>query len=223
MRLVFDDFRLDLSSRQLLRSGEERHLEPKAFDLLALLLSRRPEAVSKGEIQEHLWPGTFVSESSLTGLVTQIRHALEDDPRKARFLRTVHAFGYAFSGAAAEEGAAAVASGPTMARARRVSAQVVWDETAFVLHEGKNVLGRDEAGDVCLDWPGVSRQHARIVVASEGATLEDLGSKNGTYLHEQRVTSASPLADGDVFRLGRLVLEFRLVQGAISTRTEVID
>jgi pSer/pThr/pTyr-binding forkhead associated (FHA) protein len=104
-----------------------------------------------------------------------------------------------------------------------VSAQVLRDKTAFVLHEGKNVLGRDEAGDVCLDWPGVSRQHARIVVASDGATLEDLGSKNGTYLREQKVTGPTPLADGDVFRMGRLALEFRLVRGAISTRTEVID
>jgi DNA-binding winged helix-turn-helix (wHTH) protein len=226
MRLAFDDFCLDLSSRQLLRDGKERHLEPKAFDLLALLLSRRPEAVSKGDIQEHLWPGTFVSESSLTGLVTQIRQALEDEPRKARFLRTVHGFGYAFCGTAVEEGAmAAVASVPSRAgsRVRKLSAQVLWDEVAFVLSEGENILGRDEAAGVCLDWPGVSRQHARIVVAPDGATLEDLGSKNGTYLREQKVASPTPLADGDIFRLGRLALEFRLVRGALSTRTEVIE
>jgi DNA-binding winged helix-turn-helix (wHTH) protein len=104
MPLVFNDFSLDPKTRQLLREGKERRLEPKAFDLLALLLRRRPEAVSKGEIQEQLWPGTFVSESSLTGLVTQIRQALDDDPRKARFLRTVHGFGYAFCGTVVEEG-----------------------------------------------------------------------------------------------------------------------
>ena len=191
-----------------MRGGKERRLEPKAFELLALLLRRRPEAVSKGEIQEELWPDTFVSESSLTGLVTQIRQALDDDPRKARFLRTVHGFGYAFCGTVVEEGAAAAAesgSSAAGARARRPSAQVLWDETAFVLAEGENVLGRDEAAGVIIDWPGVSRQHARIVVASDKATLEDLGSKNGTYLREQKVTTATPLADGDLFRLGRLV------------------
>jgi len=78
MRLVFSDFCLDTATRQLLRRGKERHVEPKAFELLALLLSRRPEAVAKGEIQDKLWPSTFVSESSLTGLVTQIRQALGD-------------------------------------------------------------------------------------------------------------------------------------------------
>jgi DNA-binding winged helix-turn-helix (wHTH) protein len=40
MRFAFSDFRLDLSTRQLLHGGLERHLEPKAFDLLALLLTR---------------------------------------------------------------------------------------------------------------------------------------------------------------------------------------
>ena len=223
MRLVFSDFCLDTATRQLLRRGKERHVEPKAFELLALLLSRRPEAVAKGEIQDKLWPSTFVSESSLTGLVTQIRQALGDDPRQPRYLRTVHGFGYAFSGNAAEEHAdAEAASGRAEGgRRRRPSAQVLWDEKAFALLEGENVLGRDEAAAVCLDWPGVSRQHARIVVAADNATLEDLGSKNGTFLREERVTGPTPLADGDLFRLGRLLLEFRVIRGAISTRTEV--
>jgi DNA-binding winged helix-turn-helix (wHTH) protein len=226
MHLQFNVFCVDLKTRQLLRSGKERHLEPKAFDLLSLLLSRRPEAVSKGEIQERLWPSTFVSESSLTGLVTQIRKALDDDPRQARLLRTVHGFGYAFCGTAVEEGAATeiASSSPTVgARARKVSAQVVRDGTPFVLTEGENVLGRDEAAGVRLDRAGVSRQHARIVIVSDKATLEDLGSKNGTYLREQRITTATPLADGDLFRLGRLVLEFRFARGAKSTRTEEGD
>jgi len=223
MRLVFSDFCLDTATRQLLRRGKERHVEPKAFELLALLLSRRPEAVAKGEIQDKLWPSTFVSESSLTGLVTQIRQALGDDPRQPRYLRTVHGFGYAFSGTAAEESASAGAAPGNAAGGRRgrPSAQVLWDEKAFALLEGENVLGRDEAAAVCLDWPGVSRQHARIVVAADNATLEDLGSKNGTFLREERVTGPTPLADGDLFRLGRLLLEFRVVRGAISTRTEV--
>jgi DNA-binding winged helix-turn-helix (wHTH) protein len=221
MRIVFSDFCLDLSSHQLSQGGKERHLEPKAFDLLALLVSRRPEALAKGEIQERLWPGTFVSESSLTGLVTQIRHALGDEPKEARFLRTVHGFGYAFCGAVAEDAAPPAPKAGTAAR--RVSAEVVWDERAFVLTEGANVLGRDEAAAVCLDWPGVSRQHARIVVSGFEATLEDLGSKNGTYLRDSKVTTAKRLADGDCFRLGRLMLEFRLVRKAISTRTEVAD
>ena len=90
MRILFADFVVDRATRQLLRDGKERHLEPKAFELLDFLLDRRPEAVTKTEILERLWPGTFVSESSLTGLVAQVRRALGDDPRRARFVRTVH-------------------------------------------------------------------------------------------------------------------------------------
>src|SRR5262245_43517960 len=79
MRIAFSEFVLDTAMRQLFRAGTRVHLEPKALELLELLLARRPEAVSKAEIQQGLWPDTFVSESSLTGLVAQVRKALADD------------------------------------------------------------------------------------------------------------------------------------------------
>ena len=61
MQVAFGDFVFDRGTRQLLRGGHATHLEPKAFELLDLLLSRRPSAVGKAEIQERLWPGAFVS------------------------------------------------------------------------------------------------------------------------------------------------------------------
>lgn len=213
MRVLFGEFVLDRATRQLLRGGEERRLEPKAFELLDLLVERRPEAVSKQEIRDRLWPGTFVSESSLTGLVAQVRQALDDDPRHPRFVRTVHGFGYSFLSEAASSSEAT----PPRRRARPL---VLWGERSFPLSEGENVLGRDEGLAVTLDWPGVSRRHARIVVSGAGAVLEDLGSKNGTFLREERLTGPAPLADGDTFRLGRLLLLYRLPASALSTGTE---
>ena len=103
MRFSLGEFVLDRSTRQLLCAGVERHLEPKAFELLDLLLDRRPNVVSKTDIQECLWPHSFVAESSLTGLVAQVRQALGDDPRRPRFVRTIHGTGYAFSGEASLE------------------------------------------------------------------------------------------------------------------------
>ena len=97
MPLQFGEFTFDRAARQLLRGGKAVHLEPKAFELLDLLLERRPEAVSKPEIRDRLWPDTFVSESSLTTLVAQVREALGDDRGKAKHIRTVHGFGYAFT------------------------------------------------------------------------------------------------------------------------------
>jgi DNA-binding winged helix-turn-helix (wHTH) protein len=214
MRLCFGEFTLDRATRQLLRAGAERHLEPKAFELLDLLLERRPSVVSKNDIRDRLWPKTFVSESNLTDLVAQVRQALGDSHRKPRFIRTVHGFGYAFSADASEER-------PASARRRHLAPRVVWDQRVFALGVGENVVGREEDVAVRIDAPGVSRRHARIMVTGTEVTLEDLGSKNGTYLHEQRLEAPAALRDGDTFRLGRLLLVFRSTPQTRSTRTEV--
>src|SRR5215208_792914 len=104
MAWLFGDFTLDQERRQLLRAGKPLSLEPKAYELLSLLLSRRPRALSKSQIHAVLWPHTFVSESALAGLITDVRSVLGDDPRRPRFIRTVHGFGYAFCGDACEAG-----------------------------------------------------------------------------------------------------------------------
>ena len=87
-----------------------------------------------------------MSESSLTGLVGQIRQALGDDPKRPRFVRTVHAFGYAFSGEASEG---------TSARARTVrpTAHVIWGKWVLPLKAGENVFGRDEGAQRADRFP----------------------------------------------------------------------
>ena len=218
MRVVFGEFTLDSTTRQLLRASERRHLERKAFQLLELLVSRRPAPVPKTEIRDRLWPQTFVSESSLTRLVAQVRRALGDDSRRPRFIRTLHDFGYAFV-ADLKEDASPVRSSGHSAVARPA---VLWEDRSFPLDEGENVLGRDDGLAVTLQWSGVSRRHARIVVTGGRAVLEDLGSKNGTFLRDKRLTKPASLADGDAFRLGRLYLVFRESAGAESTRTDTL-
>jgi non-specific serine/threonine protein kinase len=95
-RWTFGDFVLDLDARELVRAGTPVSLSPKAFQLLGLLVQRHPRALSKTELQDLLWPGTFVVEKNLTNLVSEIREALGDDAATPRFIRTVHRFGYAF-------------------------------------------------------------------------------------------------------------------------------
>jgi DNA-binding winged helix-turn-helix (wHTH) protein len=214
MRLSFGEFTLDRATRQLLRAGGERHLEPKAFELLDLLLGRRPEAVSKSDIRDRLWPDTFVSESNLTDLVAQVRRGLGDSARRPRFIRTVHGFGYAFAAEATEESS-------VRASHRHMAARVIWNQQVMPLDVGENILGRDEDVKARVDAPGVSRRHARIVVTDSQATLEDLGSKNGTYLRERRLEAPAPLKDGDTFRLGRQLLVFRSSRKTVPTVTEL--
>ena len=94
----FGDFTLDHDIRQLFLSRAEVHLSPKAFELLAVLLANRSRAVSKAELQQHLWPSTFVEETNLAGLVAEIRRALRDSASSPVFVRTVYGFGYRFVG-----------------------------------------------------------------------------------------------------------------------------
>jgi pSer/pThr/pTyr-binding forkhead associated (FHA) protein len=84
----------------------------------------------------------------------------------------------------------------------------------------ENVLGRDEEAVAWIDSPLSSRRHARIVVAEGRATLEDLGSKNGTRLNGKRLSSPTVLADRDEVRIGDAVLTFRVLPGAGPTKTE---
>lgn len=97
MEFHFDRFVLDTGARRLLRDGHDVHLSPKALTLLELLVTRRPDAVSKDEIHDALWPATNVVEANIANLVGEIRVALEDDTRQPRCIRTVPRFGYAFA------------------------------------------------------------------------------------------------------------------------------
>lgn len=214
MRISFGDCVLDLERRQLLRAGDEVHLTPKALDLLALLVGERPRAVAKAEIRDRLWPRTFVSESNLTTLVTELRAGLGDTALSPRYVKTVPRFGYAFCGSAVE-------LSPPLPAARRGGAHFTleWAGEQAALREGENVIGREADAVAWIESASVSRRHARIVVREGKATLEDLGSKNGTFLEGRKVTSPVVLADGAEIRVGLVPLRIRIFEAATSTRT----
>src|SRR5258705_10840421 len=101
--LRFGEFVFDSGSRELRGRGAPCHLSPKAFECLEALLERRPEAVRRAQLQDRLWPKTFVADTSLRRVITEIRAPLGDDERAPRFIRTVPGFGYAFCGPAEGE------------------------------------------------------------------------------------------------------------------------
>src|ERR1051325_3795780 len=98
MRIRFEQFVFDSAQRTLTRDGTRVHLSPKALVLLEALLEARPKVISKSELQSRIWPDVVVEEANLTNLVSELRGALDDDPRQPRFIRTAHGFGYAFIG-----------------------------------------------------------------------------------------------------------------------------
>jgi adenylate cyclase len=94
----FGTFTFDARRRQVLQdNGDVIHLTPKAFDLLGVLLESSPRVVSKAELHERVWPGTFVSDATLAGLVKELRRALSDAASDKPLIRTSHGVGYAFS------------------------------------------------------------------------------------------------------------------------------
>ena len=214
MRLRFADFTLDDNARQLLRGGREIEISPKAFDLLCMLVETRPRAISKMELQERLWPSTFVSEGNLPNLISEIRNVLDDTAQHSRLVRTVHRYGYAFCGDVDED----VEPAPPRKPVARY--WLAWDKVPIALTEGENIIGRAPGVSVWFDLDSISRRHARIMVGSDGATLEDLGSKNGTYVRGTVVRSPVRLGDGDEIRIGSIVVRFRASAADAATHTQ---
>jgi DNA-binding winged helix-turn-helix (wHTH) protein len=202
-------FVLDSDQRRLVGDDGEVHLTPKAFDLLVLLIEESPRVVRKPELHERLWPGTFVSDATLVGLVKELRRALGDRDSRSPIIRTAHRVGYAFGGQLQR----------TTSRGPSVSRWVVVGSRRVPLTEGDNLIGRDPASTVCLDATGVSRRHARIVIGDNGAMLEDLGSKNGTSLADRSLTGKAALHDGDRIQVGPILLVFHASASGLSTET----
>ena len=209
MKYEFPPWLLDDESRQLVTSGEPRHVTPKGFDLLVYLLQQRPRVVAKAELLARLWPDVVVAEATLAGLVADVRAALGDDAKRPRWIRTAHGRGYAFCADANEQGG----------RHSAVSHRLYLERREIDLNPGENLLGRTPEATVWIDSGSVSRRHARIVVDATGATVEDLGSKNGTFLCDEPVTSPRRLQDGDTVRTGTVSFTFRTLESDATEST----
>jgi DNA-binding winged helix-turn-helix (wHTH) protein len=205
VKVRFDQFVLDSETRQLTRGGREIHVSPKAFAVLSALLEKRPNVVPKADLFGQIWPDVFVVEGNLNVLVGEIRRALGDDAQEPRFIRTVHGVGYAFCGRATE------LDRPAQADAAPERFWLTWKSQTFALAEGDTIIGRDPRCQVWLDHSGVSRRHAQIRIGkgSERPMLSDLGSTNGTFVRGARVEEPTPLADGDVIKVGSVSVKFR--------------
>ena len=213
----FRSFAVDEARRQLLRDGRELHLTPKAFDTLLLLLDAAPRVVRKSELHDHLWPNGIVSDASLVGLVGEIRRALGDQDPDARIIRAVPRVGYAFDAPVTAEASQRV-EGEERTNVKR---WLVWRARRITLAKGANLIGRDPDSRMWLDYSTVSRRHAQIVVSETGALLEDLGSKNGTRLHDTPVTRPTLLHDGDRIGFGRMTVTYRESAAGLATVTEL--
>jgi len=172
----FGEFTFDCESRLLTRKGVAQHLSPKAQQLLRALLLHRPRAASREELYDALWPATFVCETNLATVISELRRALGDDARSSQYIRTVHGFGYAFAG---EVSTSRVHPLPV--------AMLLCEDQRHMLYDGENSVGRSQDCRVILTGATVSRHHAIIIVGYREITIEDLKSRNGTYVKGKRI------------------------------------
>ena len=222
----FGVFELDSRTGELRKRGIRVHLQEQPFQVLAMLVERAGDLVTRDELKQRLWSDSvFVDfEQGLNNAVAKIRTALGDSAESPRFVETLERRGYRFIASVewAPEGHQAAPVRPgTSSHPTATVVRLVMDGKAIALAEGVHTVGRDPGAALWIDSALISRQHARIVVREGSVTIEDLGSRNGTFVNGERRTAAGPLNEGDEIRLGSLSLSVRISSG--TTRTIPAD
>jgi DNA-binding winged helix-turn-helix (wHTH) protein len=92
----FFPFRLDVENQCLWKVDQRIQLTPKAFSILAYLVEHAGQLVSQAELLEALWPDTYVQPEVLKTHIRDVRTALGDNAKNARFIETLHRRGYRF-------------------------------------------------------------------------------------------------------------------------------
>ena len=199
----FGPYRLAPDQRRLERDGHPVALTPKAFDLLVALVRHRERALSKDEILALVWPGAMVEEGNLSQQVLLLRRALGDH---GDAVATLPRHGYRFVTPVAEVIDAGAVRGLMASRHC-----LQWNGGEFALREGLTVVGRAADADLSIPLPSVSRHHARFVVSGDECTLEDLGSRHGSWREGVVVRGPARLWSGDQLRLGTAVVVYTMV------------
>jgi DNA-binding winged helix-turn-helix (wHTH) protein len=92
----FPPFRLDLAAEKLLRGDRAIGLRRKSWAVLRHLVGRRGFLVTRAELLDTVWQGSFVCDDNLSQSIADIRQALGDSARKPRFVETVYGRGFRF-------------------------------------------------------------------------------------------------------------------------------
>jgi len=198
----FGSFELDLATGELRKKGGRVRLQEQPFQVLAMLVQRPGDLVTREELRARLWPdAVFVDfDQGLNKAVTKIRSALGDLAASPRFVETLERRGYRFI---APVGLVGPLPRPaTSGDARVTVVRLVWGDRSLPLGEGTHVIGRDPAATIWVDSSLASRRHAALVVTRSSITVEDLGSRNGTFVNGARIIETSRLAHGDELRVG---------------------
>ena len=215
----FGPFDLDFQTGELRRSGLKLRLQEQPFRILALLVQRPGNLVTRDELRQALWPGTvFVDqEHGLNIAVAKLRRVLGDPAEAPRYVETLERRGYRFAAPVTVITTPGEASSEEERSSSRL-VRVVWGRRSFALSEGVHLIGRDPSAEIWIDSPLVSRRHASITVDESSVTARDLGSRNGTSVCGERIAAPRVIGDNDVMTVGPAKLVIRTESAAGTTR-----
>jgi DNA-binding winged helix-turn-helix (wHTH) protein len=220
----FGAFDLDARTGELRKLGVRIRLQEQPFQLLAILVERAGDLVTRNELRGRLWTAstTIAFDQAVNNAVAKIRTALGDSAESPRFVETLARRGYRFMENVDWVGdpADAPLPQPTPAPAARAAIlRLTTDDRTVVLTEGIHIVGRDPDASVWIDSAVVSRRHARLVVQRDGITIEDLDSRNGTFVNGTRVAGLSALAHGDQICIATHALVVHVSMGKTANGT----
>jgi TolB-like protein/thioredoxin-like negative regulator of GroEL len=212
--VCFDDFEVDLRSRELRKSGVRVRLQEQPFQILTMLLARPGDIVTRDEIRDRLWPdGTFVDfEHSVNAAIKRLRAALGDAAENPRFVETLHRRGYRF---------VARVGGPDLAGpvpAARPTASVTDPRPRLVVLPFTNLSGADtqdyfsdglteemimQLGRRCANRIGVLARTSSMLYKNVGRGAGDIGEA----LRADYLVEGSVRRDGDRVRITAQLIE----------------
>ena len=219
----FGTFEVDLRARELRKGGIRIRLQDQPFEILAVMLERPGDVVTREELRQRLWPaGTFVDfEHSLNAAVKRLRAALGDDADNPRFVETLHRRGYRFIAGVESEGQPArtlhvvrppsARPAPDRAGVRLVVlpfANMSSDPAQEYFSDGLTEEMITQIGRLCPGRLGVIARTSAMLFKRSGKSASDIG----------RELSADYLLEGSVRGEGDRI---RITAQLIETRTEV--
>lgn len=208
MAYRFGPFLYDDVERCLFRDDVEVPLTHKTRELLLFFLENPRRLLHREKIVARVWGEVAVTDEAVSAQIVKLRRALGDAGDD--LLRMVRREGYRWDAEVQAVDAPAATRTSSALRPRRGPRfRLVLDDREVQLVEGPNVIGRDSESALWIDEASVSRFHAQVVVASGRARLEDLGSKNGTYLNGRKISRPEALSNGDEIRIGVVEIVFR--------------
>ncbi len=194
-RYLWDDFVLDLDAFRLERGGVPLPLEPKALSLLSLMVRRPNHLFTKQEIFDAVWPGTAVTDHALTRVIAQIRRALGEEAREARYLETVPTRGYRWirpveeavpQGSVPEMPAPPLASRRGLPSFLAASLAVMAAVLGMLVWERNGAAGGERAGsEHRVDWPVQITKHGGLdfhpALSPQGDAVAFVSDRSGSF------------------------------------------